>query len=64
MLYIHNDGNCEAVLNSPERIDPKILKDIETFASIFYSQFQDSIRGMRVAMQDAIRDCNGIVLSC
>mmetsp|Transcript_779 Transcript_779/g.1648 ORF Transcript_779/g.1648 Transcript_779/m.1648 type:complete len:598 (-) Transcript_779:41-1834(-) len=54
MLHIHNDGNCEDILEWPEDIDPKMLKDIETFALTFYSQFQDSMRELHVAMQHAI----------
>jgi len=64
MLAIHNDGNCEDISDAPEGSDPKILKDIDTFASTFYSQFQDSIRDLREAMQHAIRDCDEMDLRC
>lgn len=54
VLRIHNDGNCEDIIQSPGEVNQILLRNIQLFASTFYSQFQGAMVVLREAMQHAV----------
>ena len=49
VLHIHDDGRCEYLAGSKESIDPKILKQVDTFASNFTTWFQHAMEELRLS---------------
>ena len=52
----YNDGNCEDITKSAEKISSNLKAEMESFLSSFYDEFQMSIGALRQAMKKVTID--------